>query len=78
MDVALGITKRKFRKHFRRVSHKLIGHNRREFMFDAEHFFDGYKNNPDYALSIALKIAYDEWGKMDCPFADTNGGTLTT
>ena len=27
-------------------------------MFDAEHFFDGYKNNKDYALSC-LKAAYD-------------------
>ena len=23
----------------------------KEFMFDAEHFFDGYKSNPDYALN---------------------------
>ena len=27
-------------------------------MFDAEHFFDGYKANPSYALSC-LKAAYD-------------------
>ena len=24
--------------------------NKKEFLFDAEHFFDGYKNNPNYAL----------------------------
>ena len=27
-----------------------------EFIYDAEHFFDGYKANPDYAL-LSLKIA---------------------
>ena len=33
--------------------------NKKEFLFDAEHFFDGYKNNPKYALEC-LKQAYDE------------------
>ena len=28
-------------------------------MFDAEHFFDGYKANPNYALSC-LKAAFDQ------------------
>ncbi|MBA4783362.1 MAG: citramalate synthase [Rhizobiales bacterium] len=43
-------------------------------MLDCEHFFDGYKANPDYALSVA-KTAYDagaEWVIL----CDTNGGTL--
>ena len=43
-------------------------------MFDAEHFFDGYKNNPDYALSC-IKTAYQE-GARWIVLCDTNGGTL--
>ena len=46
----------------------------KEAMFDAEHFFDGYKANSDYALA-ALKAAFDNgarWGIL----CDTNGGTL--
>ena len=31
----------------------------KEFLFDAEHFFDGFKSNPDYALDC-LKSAYDQ------------------
>jgi 2-isopropylmalate synthase len=46
----------------------------KEFLFDAEHFFDGYKSNPDYALSC-LKHAYDE-GARWLVLCDTNGGTL--
>jgi len=42
--------------------------------FDAEHFFDGYKNNPEYALKC-LKTA--EQAEADCiVLCDTNGGTL--
>jgi len=45
-----------------------------EVIFDAEHFFDGYKNNPGYALS-ALKAAQE--AKADwIVLCDTNGGTL--
>src|SRR5262252_3764216 len=47
---------------------------KREALFDAEHFFDGYKANPDYALS-ALKAAYDA-GANFLVLCDTNGGTL--
>ena len=47
---------------------------KREAMFDAEHFFDGYKANPDYALS-ALKAAHDA-GATTLVLCDTNGGTL--
>ena len=43
-------------------------------MFDAEHFFDGYKANPKYALSC-LKAAYDN-GARWVVLCDTNGGTL--
>ena len=46
----------------------------REVIHDAEHFFDGYKANPDYALktlAAALK-----GGASNLTLCDTNGGTL--
>ena len=46
----------------------------REPLFDAEHFFDGWKANPDYALSC-LKAALDA-GARWIVLCDTNGGTL--
>ena len=45
-----------------------------QVMYDAEHFFDGYKGNPDYALSC-LRAAYDN-GARWVVLCDTNGGTL--
>jgi 2-isopropylmalate synthase len=45
-----------------------------EVMFDAEHFFDGYKANPAYALDCA-KAAF-EAGARWIVLCDTNGGTL--
>ena len=45
-----------------------------EVMFDAEHFFDGFKDNPDYALACA-KAAH-EAGARWVVLCDTNGGTL--
>lgn len=47
---------------------------KREAVFDAEHFFDGYKANPDYALEC-VKAAY-EAGARWVVLCDTNGGTL--
>ena len=46
----------------------------REALFDAEHFFDGYRANPDYALT-AIKAAY-EAGARWIVLCDTNGGTM--
>ncbi len=46
----------------------------REVLLDCEHFFDGYKANPDYALACA-KAAYDE-GARWVVLCDTNGGAL--
>ncbi len=46
----------------------------REAMIDCEHFFDGFKANPDYALSVA-RSAY-EAGARWVVLCDTNGGTL--
>ena len=45
-----------------------------EVMFDAEHFFDGYKANPKYALEV-IKTAFDA-GANWIVLCDTNGGTL--
>ena len=46
----------------------------RETLFDAEHFFDGYRANPSYALSC-LRAALDA-GVRWVVLCDTNGGTL--
>ena len=46
----------------------------REVMIDCEHFFDGYKDDPKYALACA-KTAY-EAGARWVVLCDTNGGTL--
>ena len=46
----------------------------KEVLLDCEHFFDGYKANPDYALACA-KAAYDE-GARWIVLCDTNGGTM--
>ena len=46
----------------------------REAMLDAEHFFDGYKANPAYALDC-LQAAYQA-GARWIVLCDTNGGTL--
>jgi 2-isopropylmalate synthase len=46
----------------------------REPLFDAEHFFDGYKANPDYALQC-IKAAHDAGAKW-LVLCDTNGGTM--
>ncbi|MBS28358.1 MAG: citramalate synthase [Alphaproteobacteria bacterium] len=50
------------------------GSKKDEVLFDAEHFFDGYKANPDYALSC-LKAAH-EAGARWVVLCDTNGGAL--
>jgi 2-isopropylmalate synthase len=46
----------------------------REVLLDCEHFFDGYKANPEYALACA-KAAYDA-GARWVVLCDTNGGAL--
>ncbi|MFC1548690.1 citramalate synthase [Candidatus Omnitrophota bacterium] len=45
-------------------------------IFDAEHFFDGYKDNPEYAIETLRAAAR---GGAEClVLCDTNGGTLTS
>ncbi|MCE8471641.1 citramalate synthase, partial [Rhodovulum sulfidophilum] len=46
----------------------------REALFDAEHFFDGYKDNPAYSLSCCQAAL--EAGARWIVLCDTNGGTL--
>ncbi|MCB1512342.1 MAG: citramalate synthase, partial [Hyphomicrobiaceae bacterium] len=46
----------------------------KEVIYDAEHFFDGYKANPDYTLQTLL--AAQEAGAEVIVCCDTNGGTL--
>lgn len=46
--------------------------NDREVIFDAEHFFDGFKHNEEYALK-AIKTAEEAGASCIC-LCDTNGG----
>ena len=48
--------------------------HRREVIYDAEHFFDGYRDNPEYAL--ATLRAAREAGADRLVLCDTNGGTM--
>ncbi len=73
VDVALGIS------HEENLtcigeSIKAIVARGKEAMLDCEHFFDGYKANPDYALACA-QTAIDA-GARWVVLCDTNGGTL--
>lgn len=47
-----------------------------EVIFDAEHFFDGYQANPQYAMGVVR--AAEEAGADTIALCDTNGGTLPT
>ena len=73
VDVALGISNEQNLENISE-STKHIVKSGKEFMFDAEHFFDGYKTNPEYAISC-LKAAFDN-GARWIILCDTNGGTL--
>jgi 2-isopropylmalate synthase len=73
VDVALGITNE---ENLEAISDsiKTIEKRGREPLFDAEHFFDGFKANPDYALAC-VEAAIDA-GARWVVLCDTNGGTL--
>ena len=73
VDTALNITLEENRTNISESIAHLVAQGR-EALFDAEHFFDGYKANPDYALDC-LKAAYDA-GARWVVLCDTNGGTL--
>jgi 2-isopropylmalate synthase len=70
---ALGIT---LEENLKNISDsvKHIVSKGREALFDCEHFFDGYRENPKYALKAA-KAAYDA-GARWVVLCDTNGGAL--
>jgi len=73
VDVALGIPRE---ENVEIIGDSIaeIDRRKREPLFDAEHFFDGFKANPDYALACA-KAAYEN-GARWVVLCDTNGGTL--
>lgn len=73
VETALGITLEENLENIAASIAHLVTEGR-EALFDAEHFFDGYKANPDYALSC-LKTAIDA-GARWAVLCDTNGGTL--
>ena len=73
VDVALGISNEENLENISESAKHFIK-EKKEFIFDAEHFFDGYKANPQYALSC-LNSAFVE-GARWIVLCDTNGGTL--
>ncbi|MBT8459361.1 MAG: citramalate synthase [Boseongicola sp.] len=73
VDTALGITLEENLTNISESIAHLVAQGR-EALFDAEHFFDGYKANSGYALEC-LKVAYDA-GARWVVLCDTNGGTL--
>ncbi len=73
VETALGITLDENVENIRASVAHLVAKGR-EALFDAEHFFDGYKANPDYALTC-LRAALDA-GARWVVLCDTNGGAL--
>ncbi len=73
VTTALGVTLEENREAIARTFAHLRALGR-EALFDAEHFFDGYRADPAYALSC-LRAALDE-GARWIVLCDTNGGTL--
>lgn len=53
---------------------RFLKENGREVIYDAEHFFDGYKDNAEYALAT-FRAAAEAGADMLVP-CDTNGGTM--
>ncbi|WP_112323071.1 citramalate synthase [Oceanibium sediminis] len=73
VETALGITLDENIENIEASVRHIVAEGR-EALFDAEHFFDGFKANPDYALKAA-KAAYDA-GARWVVLCDTNGGAL--
>ncbi len=73
VDVALGIS---LTENIELIGDSIAAAKDRfgEAMYDAEHFFDGYKANPGFALDC-LKAALDA-GARWAVLCDTNGGTM--
>jgi 2-isopropylmalate synthase len=73
VDIALEISNEENLENIKESTKHFVK-AKKEFMFDAEHFFDGYKANPKYAVEC-IKAAYDS-GARWIVLCDTNGGTL--
>ncbi len=73
VKTALGITLAENTDNIAKSIAHLVA-QKREALFDAEHFFDGYRANPAYALE-AIQAAYKA-GARWIVLCDTNGGTL--
>lgn len=71
--VALGCTNAENLEGIRESVEAVVATGR-EALIDCEHFFDGFKANPDYALACAR--AAHEAGARWVVLCDTNGGTL--
>ena len=72
-EVALGVSRSENVALIHSSVSYLVAHGRR-VIYDAEHFFDGYKDDPAYALSTLSAAA--EAGADVLVLCDTNGGTL--
>lgn len=55
---------------------RFLNENGREVIYDAEHFFDGYCDNPEYALETLA--AAKRGGAINLTLCDTNGGKLVS
>lgn len=73
VETALGISREENLENIRASIAHLVA-NGREAIFDAEHFFDGYAADPDYAIAC-LNAALGA-GARWVVLCDTNGGTL--
>ena len=73
VDVALNVSEEENLKMIEESIDYLKSHNKK-VIFDAEHFFDGFKSNPDYALKV-IKCASDA-GAETIVLCDTNGGSM--
>ncbi|MFD0986847.1 citramalate synthase [Methyloligella solikamskensis] len=73
VDVALGIPREENVQGIAESVEAVVASGK-EALFDAEHFFDGFKANKDYALAC-IQAAYDA-GARWVVLCDTNGGTL--
>ena len=73
VEVALGISRE---RNLEIIGNSIsfLKKNMEEAFFDAEHFFDGFKREPEYALAV-LRTAWEHGA--DClVLCDTNGGTM--
>lgn len=73
ISLALGISLKQNLENLRYSFERAV-ETQKEVLFDAEHFFDGYKANPHYAIAC-LQAAYDV-GVQTLVLCDTNGGTM--